>query len=75
MTATAPRTIPATAPPLIEFGFTGTAVAELLAAGPVLEVELDLPIVDVLAVEVVDGSSKGVGRATEELIVVRTVLL
>lgn len=72
---TAPMAIPAIAPPLIEFGFTGTAVAELLAARPVPEVEVDSPIVDVVAVDVVDGSPKGVGCATEELVVVRTVLL
>lgn len=49
-------TIPAIAPPLTDFGFAVTAVAELLAAKPVFEVELASPAVDVLAVEVVDGS-------------------
>lgn len=53
---TDPTTVPAVAPPLIDFGFTGTAVAELLVAKPVFEVELASPAEDVLTMEVVGRS-------------------
>lgn len=58
MTAT-PTTIPTTVPaivlPFIDPEFMGTAVAELLAATPVPEVDSST-VVDVLVVEVVNGS-------------------
>lgn len=53
---TDPMTVPAIAPPLIDFCITGTGAAELLAARPVPVVELASTVGDVLAVEVVDGS-------------------
>lgn len=63
--ATDPTTVPAKAPPLIDFRSTGIAVTKLLAA-PVLA--------DVLVEEVINVSwPKGVGVVGES-VTVRTVL-
>lgn len=71
MPKTDPTTVPAIAPPLIEFFVTGTAVTEVIPTRPDPEVELEATVVDVLD----RSKGVGVGSTNEELVVARTVLL